>query len=476
MHGAGRILRHFSSAVVALLALAAGATAAVDREPRPHDDGADAAASPLDIRSFAMGQRGIELVLRITTAGEWESSQLSSTEGRSLCVKLFYGNQATPRSRLCFFDRGEDGLGLTLNRLDPFGNLVESTIVDANARRTDTRSVQAVFSPSSVYLSQGRYSWQAQSDWSCDEPAACTDLAPDFGNVIAQIKPLAEPRCFGAAARNPRHRCVNPELRREVIPTPAVAALSPNARCTIVSQQVPSTCRFGVRPGIADRTIALIGDSHATHWRGALEVVAQARRWQGYSMTRAGCPLSTATPDLSKARRAACARWRSGVYAWLRQHPEVNTIFVSQLAGLDVRVPRGVNRREYQVQGFIRAWRRLPRTVHRVAVLRDTPVNSENGPDCVIRAVRGGREPGPACALRRSRALPPDRSAIAAGRPGTGRVRVVDLTRHMCSPRLCFPVVGGVLVHKDNTHITNLFATTLGPFVLRQVDRLLARR
>jgi hypothetical protein len=154
----------------------------------------------------------------------------------------------------------------------------------------------------------------------------------------------------------------------------------------------------------------------------------------------------------------------------------VNTIFVSQLAGLDVRAPRGANPREYQVQGFIRAWRRLPRTVHRVVVLRDTPVNSENGPDCVLRAVRRGKPPGQACALSRSRALPPDPAAIAAGRPGTGRVRLVDLTSQMCSRRLCFPVVGGVLVHKDNTHITNLFATTLGPFVLRQVNRLLARR
>ena len=420
-----------------------------------------------------MGQRGIELVLRITTAGAWETSQLSATEGRALCVKLFYGALPTPRSRLCFFDGGEDGPGMTFTRLDPFGNMVDTAIIDANARRTDERSVQAIFAPTSVYLSQGRYSWQAESRWSCEDPATCSDLAPDLGNVIAQIKPLAEPSCFGAAARNPRYRCRNPQLQREVIPTPAVAALSPNARCAIESRQVPYTCRFGVRPAIANRTIALIGDSHATHWRGALEVVAQTRLWQGYSMTRAGCPLSTALPDLPKSRRDACVRWRNGVFSWLRQHPEVRTVFVSQLAGLDVRAPRGANRREYEVQGFIRAWRRLPKTVHQIMVLRDTPINSENGPTCVMRAVQRGRQPGPACALRRSRALRRDPAAIAARRRGTRRVHVIDLTRFMCSPRLCLPVVGGVLVHKDNTHITNLFSTTLGPFVDRGVSNLL---
>jgi hypothetical protein len=35
-------------------------------------------------------------------------------------------------------------------------------------------------------------------------------------------------------------------------------------------------------------------------------------------------------------------------------------------------------------------------------------------------------------------------------------------------------VVGGVLVHKDIDHITRLFATTLGPYLLRAYDRLAA--
>ena len=51
--------------------------------------------------------------------------------------------------------------------------------------------------------------------------------------------------------------------------------------------------------------------------------------------------------------------------------------------------------------------------------------------------------------------------------------RVVDLTRQFCGRRYCFPVVGGVLVHRDADHLTQLFAHTLGPFVLRRVGRLL---
>ena len=322
MNAAGRILRLFSWALIVLLAPATSVAATPNRDPLPHADAADAPGSPLDVRSVAFGQRGTELVLRISTAADWETSQLSDAEGRSLCVTLYYGDLPTPRSRLCFFDRGgEDGPGLMFFRLDPFDNVVETSIVDGNVRRTDGRSVQAIFDPPAVKLGQGRYSWQTESQWSCAAPAECSDLAPDNGNVIAQIKPLAEPPCFGAAARNPRYRCRNPSLRLAIVPTPAQAALSPNARCARVSFRPPSTCEFGARPAIAHRTIALVGDSHATHWRGALDVVARTRGWRGYSVTRAGCPLSTAPPDTERGSRNSCALWRRAVFAWFRNHP-----------------------------------------------------------------------------------------------------------------------------------------------------------
>ena len=51
-------------------------------------------------------------------------------------------------------------------------------------------------------------------------------------------------------------------------------------------------------------------------------------------------------------------------------------------------------------------------------------------------------------------------------------MQVLDLTPHMCSTKLCYPVVGGVLVYKDKTHFTPLFAGTLGPFLLQRISRM----
>ena len=472
MTASGRILRVFSCALAVLALCATSAGAAPNRDPLPHADRVDTAGSPLDLRAVTLGQRGTQLVMRIATEGEWEPAQLTPHSGRALCIDFHYGKLPSPRSRVCVFDAGGGEAGLTYSRLDPFGASVSNGIVPAAVSRSDKRSVEAVFDPSAVNLRLGRYSWQALSRWSCDPAAACNDVAPDNGNVIAQIKPLAEPRCFGAASRNPRFRCVNRDLRLAVVPTPDEAVLMPNAPCKIVSKQIPYACEFGVTAPAADRTIALIGDSHATHWRGALEVVAQARGWRGYSLTRPGCPLSTAAPDIDRARRTSCAQWRKGVFAWFGRHPKVRTVVVSQLAGVGVRAPRGRNRDEHAIQGFIRAWRRLPKTVKEIIVLRDTPVARESTPDCISRAIRRKRAAGPACAIPRRIAIRRDHAAIAAVRRGTPRVHLIDFTRFMCSPRLCYPVVGGVLVHKDITHLTPLFASTLGPFLLRSVNRM----
>lgn len=473
MIAARRILRIFSLTLVALVLPATSVAATPDRDPRLHADGVDAGGSPLDLRGVSLGQRGTEMVLRFATAGDWEPSQLSPVAGGALCVKLFYGTLRSPRSRICVYDKGEGFSGLAYSRLDPFGGVVENRIISASIYRFDKRSFRAVFEPSSANLGQGRYSWQAESTWSCAPAATCSDLAPDRGPAPAQIKPLAEPRCFGAASRNPRYRCSSPALRLSVIPTPADAALTPNARCSIVSMRVPYTCQFGVRAAIANREIALVGDSHAAHWRGALEVVAQARQWRGFSLTRSGCPFSTAPPRLEKARSQSCMAWRRAVRSWFTRHPKVRTVFVSHLATSGVRPPRGRSAASYQVESYMRAWRSLPRTVRQIIVLRDTPYSTDNTPLCVERAMRKRKPAGQVCAISRGRALRRDRAAIAARRDRSGRVHLVDLTRHMCSSRRCFPVVGGVLVHKDATHITSLFAGTLGPFLLQRVARLL---
>ncbi len=289
----------------------------------------------------------------------------------------------------------------------------------------------------------------------------------------ATRKILADkPECFGAAARDPERPCSNPKLRLVVAPTPSESRSRRNAPCTII-ERTPTVCRFGVSRAKAKDTVALVGDSHAAHWRAALEVVARKEKWRGLSLTHTSCPFSKATEILTEPSSSECLRWKDQVFEWFEHHPEVTTVFVGQVAGGRgvVREP-GADNTELEIAGYLSAWDALPDTVKRVIVLVDTPKIQARTLACIQAAIDDGRAAGPKCAEPRAEALDTDTALAAAERVPDDRAVAANLLDHFCDAQRCYPVVGGALVYKDKTHLTTVFAETLGPYLLRQVERL----
>jgi len=284
----------------------------------------------------------------------------------------------------------------------------------------------------------------------------------------------AKPDCFGAAARDPMQPCSNAKLRLTVAPSPLAAGRDPNAPCTRMRRYgTVSACEFGgVSETAATRTIALVGDSHASVMRAPLAVVARKKGWRAISITQTGCPFSTATKVLPEPSRSKCISWNEELPRWFAGHPQVSTVFVTAITGSSVAVPAGKTMLQAKIAGYRNAWNTLPATVRNIVVIRDTPKVRGDTLECVTRAIADGRAAGPACAVSRGRALDIDPGVEAANRAGSDRSEVVDLTSSMCSSRTCDAVVGGALVHKDVHHLTRIFATTLAPRLLRMVDQL----
>ena len=275
--------------------------------------------------------------------------------------------------------------------------------------------------------------------------------------------------CVGAAARDRVHPCT--DRSRKVSPPKGSLALYPATfNCRPTKQHPQPLCAFGVSAKRARATVALIGDSHAQHWRAAVEVVAKARRWRAYSLTIAACPFSAAVIDMASSHRGRCVGWYAAARLWLRRHPEVSTVFVSQKAGTPVRA-RGRTELEIKRAGFMRAWRTLPRTVKRVVVLRDVPDPLDTTFACVDAAVAAGTPTlARACPSPRAAALRPDPAVAAARALHARRYRVIDLSSLFCTSRNCFPVIGGVQVYYDITgHITQAYMRTVGPYLLRRM-------
>ena len=281
-----------------------------------------------------------------------------------------------------------------------------------------------------------------------------------------------EPKCFGAASRDPERPCRNAALRAMVVPTPVAARRPTEPTCEFLAAD-RFLCEFQNVPGRPNQTAALIGDSHAGHWRTALEPTATARGWRGLAVVRTACAFSTAERGIPEPRRSGCKRWNTRVVRWLKDHPEVKTVFHSQVAGGTPVMTRSRDKFGAAVKGYIARWRSLPPSVERIVVLRDTPGTGGRTAACIQRALDRERDAGKVCARARSRALRRDPVAVAARRSGDPRVRVVDMTPYFCGRSQCHPVVGGALVYKDDGHLTEVFARTLAPYVQRELDRLM---
>jgi peptidoglycan/LPS O-acetylase OafA/YrhL len=287
---------------------------------------------------------------------------------------------------------------------------------------------------------------------------------------------LAEkPACFAAAARDPEHPCENPKLRLTVVPSPIEAHKQRGAPCPKVEVRgLLYVCAFGERPSKATATIALIGDSHAAHWRAAVDAVARERHWAGVSLSHTGCPLSKATKNLPQPRRRECVEWNRQVLAWLGRHREVTIVFVSQISGGAGVIAPGRNQLAAQRAGYTAVWEALPGSVTQVVVLRDTPKVLGDTDSCVERAIEQHQPAAIACRVPRRSALTQDSAAAAATALRSPRVRLVDLTRFFCDARFCPPVIGGALVYKDQNHMTETYSASLAPYLGRAVDAILS--
>jgi len=415
------------------------------------------------------------------TAEPWQPASLTHDDNRTVCVTLYLDRVDGADGRLCAdpSPTARSGLRLRYTTLSAGGEPMVAQDLAALVVRPSATTLRASIPPAALGLKPGRYAWQARArseQQPCEPKAPCTDLLPDGGPVPFRIalatQSATRSRCFGAASRNPVAPCRDPRLRLSVVPSPAAAQLAPNFPCKPLERDsLVSPCEFGVPAPQARRTMALIGDSHAAHWRAAFEQAAVQQRWRGVSITRTSCPFSRSTPQLDELSRRQCNRWNAELPAWLAKHPEIATVVLTSHAGSSVVVRRRSERFETKVAGYGRAFDSLPASVRHVIVLRDSPDSTHGTLPCIARAARRRFPPGRACARLRARAVTRDPAVVAATRSASKRLETVSLTSSFCGTARCFPVIGGALVYKDATHLTDVFSSTLGPALSRALGR-----
>ena len=236
---------------------------------------------------------------------------------------------------------------------------------------------------------------------------------------------------------------------------------------TIRRAQVVS-CEIGAT-GDPDRVVALVGDSHATHWFGALDWLGRERNWKVVTYTKASCPATEARrvlPDEQGGDAAdSCDSWVEDVRERIARDDRISAVFTSAFSSAYEFEAGGRDLPEPAVQGFQAVWREWAGEGKEVFVLKDVPpTQGDNVPNCLAMNAGDPLE----CATSAAD-LPDDPVAAAAEDAGDG-VHLVDLTGQFCDEELCYPLVGDVIVYRDFSHLSREYSRALSPYIGAQVD------
>ena len=241
-------------------------------------------------------------------------------------------------------------------------------------------------------------------------------------------------------------------------------------------------CERGDRS--ADRSLVVLGDSHALHWVPALERYSDQHGWSTYYLAKEACTAALVANGDPKQKRptepwAACVDFRDWALRQVaRLQPELVVISTSVPAG-GVFTSDGYADSPGEIagpyrKGFHRLFSRLARTTDaQVVLLRDVPARAPGTqPDRCYRE-RGNRmrdclSPRDA---QRSRAELVRASVQVAHRRD---VQVADPTGFFCWRKQCpVALTSGMLPYRNRSHITRTYARRLATPLARllRLDR-----
>ena len=227
----------------------------------------------------------------------------------------------------------------------------------------------------------------------------------------------------------------------------------------------PPDCEYGVKNSAI--TIALVGDSHASHWFPAIEAIALERGWRLLTFVKVSCSFTTlAQRNLALKREyRECAAFNEATVARLNDVKPALTIIVNRRT---FRPINGGSTPELAGVAFGDMVARLPGAT---AIIVDTPDPGREVPACLSKHQSDIRD----CLFSQDDA---DNREIGVAEGVAAQVsgaRLIDLTSEICDAWPCSPISDGVLIYRDADHMTETFSRSLAAPLGAAIAKLLPR-
>ncbi|MBG9209629.1 acyltransferase family protein [Mammaliicoccus sciuri] len=200
-----------------------------------------------------------------------------------------------------------------------------------------------------------------------------------------------------------------------------------------------------------DKTIALVGSSHAQHWLGALQKAAEEGNYRVLSMTKSGCVLTTKDSDRD------CTNWNKNLIKELDKQ-DVDLVVTTADSSTDV------NGQIDPLQ--LKQYQNITNTKTPIMAIRDNPRYEFNVPETLDKF--GEQE---TIQKMNAKQRLPKESKWDQLEQKPANTKYVDYTSYFKENGKFAPVIGNVIVYMDKGHISNNYSKTFGPKIKKDIEQ-----
>ena len=227
----------------------------------------------------------------------------------------------------------------------------------------------------------------------------------------------------------------------------------------------PPNCVYGVKGSAI--TIALVGDSHASHWFPAIEAIALERGWRLVTFVKVSCSFTTLVQRNLALKREyrECTAFNEATVARLNQIKPALTIIVNR------RTFRPIEENITSALAGAALGEMVARIPGVTAILVDTPDPGRDVPACLSKHPSDIR----ACLFTQDDADNREIGIAERVAADVSGALLIDLTGEICAAWPCSPIDQSVLIYRDEDHMTETFSRSLAAPLGVEIAKLLPR-
>ena len=225
-------------------------------------------------------------------------------------------------------------------------------------------------------------------------------------------------------------------------------------------------CSYGETQ--SNKTYVLFGDSHAAQWFPALEKYTQEHNIHLITFTKSACPSLDLRILLRGSEYLNCAEWYKKVITKINAiNPDL--IILSNYQEGQNSVIAADKKQEWK-NGLQRTINHFPGKTN-VIVIGDTPSFERAPAICLSENISAAEK----CSFPRETLLDSGLAEVEKEVAIDNRKHYIDMNNYLCSSTTCGPIIGNILVYRDQHHLTTTFSKQLSDMLGNAIEAKLAQ-